>query len=105
MTKADFIEEIAKVLRITRKEAQLVFNVILDSMVRALHKADRVELRGFGSFSTHVRDSRVGRNPRTGLEVYVPAKRVLNFRPSKELRDLINGGPDRDDAAGAESPK
>ena len=91
MTKADFTEEIARVLEIPLKEAKTIVEVILDSMVRALRKGERVELRGFGSFSTHVRAARRGRNPLTGAQVDVPAKRVPGFKPSGELKDLVNG--------------
>jgi len=58
MTRADFTEEIARVLETTRKDAKILLEIILDSMVRALRKGERVELRGFGSFSTHVRAGR-----------------------------------------------
>src|SRR5712691_6524512 len=90
MTKADFTEEIARVLEIPLKEAKTLLEVTLDSMVRALCKGERVELRGFGSFSTHVRAARRGRNPLTGAQVEVPAKRVPCFMASRELKDLVN---------------
>jgi integration host factor subunit beta len=91
MTKADFAEEIARVLETTRKDAKILLEIILDSMVRALRKGERVELREFGSFSTHVRAGRRGWNPRTRVQVEVPPKRVPHFRPSRELRALVNG--------------
>ncbi len=59
-------------------------------MVDALQSEDRVELRGFGSFRLKERNARVGRNPKTGESVQIPAKRVAHFRPGKELRELIN---------------
>jgi len=63
---------------------------MLDSMVRALRAGDKVEFRGFGSFGTRPRAARVGRNPKTGARVDVPAKRVPYFKASKELKELVN---------------
>jgi integration host factor subunit beta len=88
MTKADFTKEIARVLELPLKEAKTVLDVILDSMVRALRKGERVELRGFGSFSTHMRAARRGMNPRTGDRLNIPMKRVPGFKPSGELRGV-----------------
>lgn len=95
MTKAGFTREIARVLEISQKEAQLVLEAILDSIIRALRSGDRVELRGFGTFETHTRASRVGRIPRTQAKVDVPARRVPTFRPSKELKALLGPSKDR----------
>lgn len=91
MTKNDFTREIAVVLEIPLREAKTLLEVILDSMVRALRKGEHIELRGFGSFSTHELSARKGRNPRTGVQVAVPAKRVLHFKASHELKELVNG--------------
>lgn len=91
MTKADLTEEIARVVEVPKAEAKRVIEAILDGMVRALRKGERVEVRGFGSFSTHVRAPRKGHNPSTGASIDVPAKRVPSFRPSRELRVLVNG--------------
>jgi len=62
---------------------------ILDSMVRALDRGDKVEIRGFRSLRTRQRRARIGRNPKTGARVEVPAKRIPFFKPSKELRELV----------------
>ncbi|MBZ5625254.1 MAG: integration host factor subunit beta [Acidobacteriia bacterium] len=86
LTKADLSLEIARAVAVSHKEAKGLIAIILDSMVRALRKGERVEVRGFGNFSTHTRAPRRGRNPLTGAQVAVPAKRVPNFRPSRELR-------------------
>jgi integration host factor subunit beta len=59
-----------------------------------LRTGDKIEIRGFGSFRTRQRQSRVGRNPKTGARVEVPAKRIPYFKPSKELKELVNGGPE-----------
>jgi len=91
LTKADLKMEIARAAGISHKEAKELLEIILDSMVRALRDGERVEVRGFGSFKTHRRSPRQGRNPLTGTRVNVPAKRVLNFKPGMKLRGLING--------------
>ena len=90
MTKADLIEEVARVVEFTRKESETIVEAIFDSVVNALREDDKIEIRGFGSFRTRQRQSRIGRNPKTGARVDVPAKRVPYFKPSKELKDLVN---------------
>ena len=89
LTKANLIEEVCRVVEIPRKEAAVIVERILDSMVHALDRGDKVEIRGFGSFRTRQRRARVGRNPKTGARVEVPAKRIAFFKPSKELRELL----------------
>ena len=96
MTKADLIEEVSRVVEMTRKEAEVIVEAIFDSIVRALRSGDKIEIRGFGSFRTRQRQPRVGRNPKTGTRVEVPAKKIPYFKPSKELKDVVNGpgGPE-----------
>jgi len=65
-------------------------DTIFDSVVRSLRVGDKIEIRGFGSFRTRQRKPRVGRNPKTGDRVEVPAKKIPFFKPSKELKDLVN---------------
>jgi len=91
MTKADLIEEVSRVTELTRKDAEVIVEAIFDSVVRSLREGDKIEIRGFGSFRTRQRQPRVGRNPKTGFRVEVPAKRIPFFKPSKELKDLVNG--------------
>lgn len=91
MTKADLIEEVSRVVEMTRKDSEVIVEAIFDSVVRALKTDDKIEIRGFGSFRTRQRQSRIGRNPKTGTRVEVPAKRIPYFKPSKELKDLVNG--------------
>jgi integration host factor subunit beta len=91
MTKAELIDEVSKVVEMTRKESEVIVEAIFDSVVRALRAGDKIEIRGFGSFRTRQRQPRVGRNPKTGARVDVPAKRIPYFKPSKELKDLVNG--------------
>jgi integration host factor subunit beta len=63
---------------------------IFDSIVRSLRTGDKIEIRGFGSFRTRQRQPRIGRNPKTGARVEVPAKKIPYFKPSKELKDVVN---------------
>jgi integration host factor subunit beta len=90
MTKADLIEEVARVVEMTRKEAEVIVDAIFDSIVKSLRGGDKIEIRGFGSFRTRQRQPRVGRNPKTGTRVEVPAKKIPYFKPSKELKDVVN---------------
>jgi integration host factor subunit beta len=90
MTKAELIEEVSRVVEMTRKDSEVIVEAIFDSVVRALRGGDKIEIRGFGSFRTRQRQPRVGRNPKTGARVDVPAKRIPFFKPSKELKDLVN---------------
>ncbi|MDA2935006.1 integration host factor subunit beta [Acidobacteria bacterium AH-259-D05] len=90
MTKAELANEVANNSDLTQKQAEVVVQTVLDSIVEALQSGERVELRGFGSFRLNERKARLGRNPKTGEGVQVPAKRVAHFRLGKELRELIN---------------
>lgn len=76
----------------TRKDSETIVEAIFDSVVRSLKSGEKIEIRGFGSFRTRQRQSRIGRNPKTGARVEVPSKRIPYFKPSKELKDLVNGG-------------
>src|SRR6202162_836481 len=90
MTKADLIEEVSRLAELTRKDSEVIVDTIFDSVVRSLRVGDKIEIRGFGSFRTRQRKPRVGRNPKTGDRVEVPAKKIPFFKPSKELKDLVN---------------
>ena len=72
------------------EEIEQVVDIFFDEITQRLAEGGRVELRGFGTFSTRERDARVGRNPRTGESVEVPAKRVPYFKPGKEMRERLN---------------
>src|SRR5579862_359471 len=93
MTKADLIEEVARITEVTRRDSEVIVETIFDSIVHSLRAGDKIEIRGFGSFRTRQRNSRIGRNPKTGARVEVPAKRIPFFKPSKEMKDLVNGVP------------
>ncbi len=90
MTKADLVADVAKTNGLTRIDAEVVVQTVLDSIVEALNSGEKVELRGFGSFRHRKRNPRQGRNPKTGEAVRVPAKRIPYFRPGKGLKELIN---------------
>ena len=90
LTKADLIEEVLNVTELPRKESETIVETIFDSIIAALQKGEKIEIRGFGSFRTRERRGRVGRNPKTGEKVDVPAKKIPYFKPSKELKDFAN---------------
>jgi integration host factor subunit beta len=92
MTKADLVDQVTALGDLTRRDGEVIVDTLFESIISALKANDKVEVRGFGSFRTRQRNSRTGRNPKTGAAVAVPAKRVPFFKPSKELRDLVNPG-------------
>jgi integration host factor subunit beta len=95
MTKADLIDEVSRAVEMTRKDSESIVDTIFDSIVRALRGNEKIEIRGFGSFRTRQRQPRIGRNPKTGAKVEVPAKTIPYFKPSKELKDLVNASAAR----------
>ena len=90
MTKAALVEEVARVADLTKKHSEVIVDAVVHSIINALHRGEKIELRGFGSFRLRRREPRKGRNPKTGDRVDVPSKRVPYFKPGKELKDLIN---------------
>ena len=91
MIKSELIEKLAaENTHLTHAEVERVVNIVLGQMTQALADGGRVELRGFGAFSVRSRPARVGRNPRTGETVEVPAKSVPFFKSGKELRERLN---------------
>ena len=90
MTKADLVEQIADDVELSKKDSEIVINTVFRCIIDALAEGDKVELRGFGSFRTRKRRSRVGRNPKTGDRVDVPDKKVPFFKPGKNLKKLVN---------------
>lgn len=98
MTKSELIERVAQQSpRLSRRDVETVVNTILDTMANALAKRDRIEIRGFGSFTAKRRNARAARNPRTGEQVVVPEKWVPFFTVGKELRERINGEDEPED--------
>src|SRR5713226_2200965 len=104
MTKADLIEEVSKMVELTRKDSEVVVDTSFDSIVHSLRSGDKIEVRGFGSFRNRQRKPRVGRNPKTGDRVDVPAKKIPFFKPSKELKDVVNSTADVVPAAPPPAP-
>jgi integration host factor subunit beta len=92
MTKADIVEQASSVVDIPKRKGEVVVNTVLKCIIDALAEGDRVDLRGFGSFRVSERDERMGRNPRTGEVIEVPAKKVPLFRAGKEFRRRVNNG-------------
>ena len=92
MTKADLINHISETAGITRVKAETVVNTIFDSMIEALMKDDRIEIRGFGSFVNKQYSARKARNPRTGEVIKVKEKKFPSFKVGKELKESINEG-------------
>ena len=93
MIKSELIQRISqKNPHLYQRDVERIINTVFDKIVEALGNGDRVELRGFGAFSVKERQSREGRNPRTGASVQVEAKRVPFFKTGKELRERLNKG-------------
>ena len=91
MTKSELVEMIAsKQSQLSTKDVELAVKTIIDHMSQSLAEGQRIEIRGFGSFSLHYRAPRVGRNPKTGESVDLPEKYVPHFKPGKELRERVN---------------
>ena len=120
MTKSELIEIIAsRQAQLSVKDVELAVKTLIEQMSETLASGERIEIRGFGSFSLHYRAPRIGRNPKTGESVGLAGKYVPHFKPGKELRDRVNRGLERDrmlglvpasspaaegDGAGAASP-
>jgi len=93
MTKAELVEEVARATELTKKDSETVVDTVFLAIKDAIHRGEKIELRGFGSFRLRKRQPRTGRNPRTGAKVDVPPKRVPYFKPGKELKDLLHDAP------------
>lgn len=93
MTKSELIELMAeRQEQLSAKDVELAVKTILEQMAQALSEGERIEIRGFGSFSLHYREPRKGRNPKTGDAVELTGKHVPHFKPGKELRERVNNG-------------
>jgi integration host factor subunit beta len=97
MTKSELIEIIAaKQSQLSVKDVELAVKTLIEQMSETLAAGERIEIRGFGSFSLHYRAPRIGRNPKTGESVGLAGKYVPHFKPGKELRDRVNESMERD---------
>ena len=89
MTRRQLAERVADKVHLTKRQAEAIVDIVFRCIAEALKAGDKVELRRFGSFRTHSRDARHGRNPRTGEAIEVPAKKAPFFRAGKELREKV----------------
>ena len=90
MNKGELIEAVSAKTKMSKKDSQAVLDAICESISEALTKGDKVSLIGFGTFETRARAQRKGRNPQTGAEVIIPAKKAPAFKASKALKDAVN---------------
>jgi integration host factor subunit beta len=102
MNKSELIEAVAQKAKITKKRAEDVVNLIFDSMVDAIVKGERIEIRGLGSFMVKEYGSYTGRNPRTGESIQVRPKKLPFFKVGKELKERVDGH--REEAPQAATP-
>ncbi len=93
MNKSELVEKLAERAKITKKRAEQVVNLVFEQMTDALRRGDRIEIRGFGSFTSKNYDAYTGRNPRTGETIHVPAKRLPFFKVGKELKERVDYPP------------
>lgn len=101
MTKSELIEALARQQpHLAIKDVELAVKCIIEKMNHALSTGDRIEIRGFGSFSLHMRPPRMGRNPKTGESVALAKKFVPHFKPGKELRDRVDSSADQYEISG-----
>ena len=105
MTKAELVEEVSRVSDLTKKHSEVIVDTVFKSIIDALHRGEKIELRGFGSFRLRRREPRKGRNPKTGDKVDVPPKKVPYFKPGKELKELINREPEARAGAAGRAPR
>jgi integration host factor subunit beta len=96
MTKSELIEALARrQTHLAFHDVELAVKELLEQISQELSNGERIEIRGFGSFSLHYRPPRIGRNPKTGDSVALPGKYVPHFKPGKELRERVNSDPSR----------
>src|SRR4051794_14637664 len=93
MTKADIIESVYTHVKLTKKESAEIVELVLETLKDTLERGEKVKISGFGNFHVREKKSRVGRNPQTGQEIEISARRVLTFRPSQVLKSALNTPP------------
>ncbi len=91
MTKADIVEKVYQKIGFSKKEASELVELVFSSLKDVLQKGDKVKISGFGNFVVRGKNERVGRNPQTGEQIKISARRVLTFRPSQVLKAMLNG--------------
>src|SRR5438270_13556167 len=92
MTKADIIEGVYEKVGFSKKESAEIVELVFDTVKETLERGDKIKISGFGNFQVRQKNARVGRNPQTGKEIEISARRVLTFRPSQVLKSALNGG-------------
>ena len=97
MTKADIVEKVYQKIGFSKKEASELVELVFSSLKDVLQNGDKVKISGFGNFVVREKNERVGRNPQTGEQIKISARRVLTFRPSQVLKAMLNG----EDVSGA----
>ena len=90
MTKADLVESIYEKIGFSKKESSDIVEMIFDTMKETLEKGEKIKISGFGNFVVRAKRPRMGRNPQTGQEIEISARRVLTFRPSQVLKQALN---------------
>lgn len=91
MTKADIVENVYEKIGFSKKEASELVELVFESLKGVLIKGEKVKISGFGNFVVRGKNERVGRNPQTGEQITISARRVLTFRPSQVLKAMLNG--------------
>ncbi|MBI4126089.1 MAG: integration host factor subunit alpha [Deltaproteobacteria bacterium] len=91
MTKAEIIEQIYEKVGFSKKESSEIVELIFDTMKETLERGEKIKISGFGNFVVRQKRPRIGRNPQTGEEIEISARRVLTFRPSQVLKSALNG--------------
>jgi len=91
MTKADIVEKVYQKIGFSKKEASELVEMVFSQLKGSLCKGDKVKISGFGNFIVRKKQSRIGRNPQTGDQITISARRVLTFRPSQVLKAMLNG--------------
>ena len=91
MTKADIVEQVYQKIGFSKKEASELVELVFDNLKQVLYKGDKVKISGFGNFIVREKKERIGRNPPTGEQISISARRVLTFRPSQVLKAMLNG--------------
>lgn len=91
MRKPELVASVAQATGLSKAQATLVVNAVLDEVLSALSRGETVSLPGFGSFERRHRAARTGRNPQTGQEMQIPASHAVGFKPGKQLREAVNG--------------
>ena len=94
MTKADIVEALYEKVGFSKKEAADLVELVFDTIKGTLSQGQKIKISGFGNFVVRDKNSRVGRNPQTGKEITISARRVLTFKPSQVLKNVLNGLPE-----------